>query len=293
MNRSIKYIVANVFLLTTICYSNAQSLIKSKKVDKVLEKGVSDKSWDKAEQTTVPLMPQNIIPPTVKSGSVKEMKVKSIYDANKIAFLIEWTDSSRDASVDVDKFCDQVAIQIPVDPSTYPSFMMGNMNGRVHIIHWKAVWQDDIEKGFQDVKSAHPNLWVDLYHFSDSSAKDIVNARDVTINQLSSKEAKNYMHGHYAGNPMSLFDRKNPSEEAIAEGYGTLTTQQEQNASAWAIWENNTWKVLIIRPISSIDKSDAIIKEKGMIAFAVWDGSARNIGAKKNYSMWVNFEMIK
>lgn len=285
----IKLIVAYIiiFILVVSIKALAQDTIKSAMVPELPGKEFDHKAWGNASFITVPVSPQNIINPALKVATVSSVKVKSINDGKTISFLLEWVDSTRNALVDVNRFSDQVAIQFPVDPSSYPSFMMGNQNGRVQIIHWKALWQDDIEKGYTDVKSVHPNYWTDLYYFQDKTADSGSYAMNSKVENFSSKEAKNYMHGAYAGNPMSIFDRKNPSEEAIAEGYGTLTTQPIQNAFAWGKWENNTWRVILSRPIKSEDTSDAVLGYRSMMAFAVWDGQARNIGAIKHYSMWV------
>lgn len=287
-----KQVLILLFLVASI-QLKAQDSLLSVKVSKVPDRDLNAPEWDKAKAVTVALNAQNIITPTLKSASITDLKVKSIHDGEKIAFLIEWTDSTRDALVDVHKFCDQLAIQFPIDPASYPSFMMGNKNGRVHIIHWKALWQDDIEKGYRDVITSHPNYWVDLYYFKDKNQDSLKFANASTVKDFTSPEGKNYMHGAYAGNPMSIFDRKNPSEEAIAEGFGTLTTQPVQNATAWGAWEKNKWKVVIVRLLKSPDTSDAMLSNQGMAGFAVWDGNKRNIGARKHYSNWINFKIEK
>lgn len=261
--------------------------ITSVRVSQIPTRDVKSDIWNKSQEAVIPVMPQNVTNPQLLKASVTNMKVKSVNDGNKIAILMEWTDSTRDATVAVDKFSDQVAIQLPMNPDTVPNYMMGNKKGRVHIIHWKALWQDDIEKGFQDVKTAHPNYWTDIYYFQEKKSDGTTTAaKDATVDQFKSKEAKNYMAGAYAGNPMSIFDRKEPSEEALSEGYGTLATQEKQDAAAWGVWENNTWKVIIVRALNSSDPQDAPLLRNTQICFAVWNGSANNIGAKKHYSMW-------
>ncbi len=227
--------------------------------------------------------------------SVKNINVKSINDGEKISIMIEWIDSTRDAIVDADKFSDQVAIQLPLNPAVPPNFMMGNKNGKVHIINWKAVWQDDIEKGVRDVKEAYPNYWTDIYPMNEK-AGDGSNGkhdRDISANEMASNNGKNFLHGNYAGNPMSIFDRKVPCEEDMAEGYGSLTTQPNQNATAWGIWENNTWKVVITRPLNSTDADDAPLVDKSKIAFAVWNGTYENVSGKKHYAMWTDLIIEK
>lgn len=283
------------FILSGVAVFAQLPTITSKKVSVVPEKDVKSEVWNNAPSTTVNVLPQNVTNPMLLTPSVKNIQVKSINDGQNIAFLLEWTDSTRDAIVDADKFSDQCAIQLPLNPAVPPSFMMGNKNGKVHIINWKAVWQDDIEKGFRDVKDAYPNYWTDIYpmHEKKGDGTNGKHARDISAAEIASSNGKNFMHGAYAGNPMSIFDRKVPCEEAMAEGFGTLTTQPNQNAGAWGIWENNTWKVIFVRPMNSADGDDAPLADKTKIAFALWNGNAENISGKKHYAMWTDLSIEK
>lgn len=270
-------------------------IIKSEKVATIPLREANSVLWNSATSCDVPVFPQNITTPMLNNPSVKNVKVKSINDGITIAFLLEWPDSTKDLYVESDKFCDQVAIQLPMHPDTLPVFMMGNKKGRVHIIHWKAVWQNDIEKGFRDVKDAYPNYWTDIYPMAEKQG-DGTNgkfAKDISALDYSKGAGKNFMPGSYAGNPMSIFDRKEPSEECMAEGFGTLTTQTNQNAAAWGIWENNTWKVIFTRPLISPDKDDAPLINPTKIAFAIWNGHFDNISGKKHYTQWIDLTVQK
>lgn len=269
--------------------------IKSGKAAVIPFREVNNAVWNDIQATTIPVLPQNITTPMLTIPSVKNIKVKSINDGTTIAFLLEWTDSTKDMIVDADKFCDQVAIQLPMHPDTLPIFMMGNKNGRVHIIHWKALWQNDIENGFRDVKDAYPNYWADIYPMAEKQGDGTKGkfAKDISALDYSKGAGKNFMPAAYAGNPMSIFDRKEPSEECMAESYGTLTTQTNQNATAWGVWENNTWKVIFTRPMVSPDKDDAPVVVPTKIAFAIWNGHFENISGKKHYSQWVDLTTQK
>ena len=277
--------------------SNAQTnlVINSIKVNSIANRDVKNAEWDKVQSTVVNLFPQNITTPRLDVPSVNDIKVKSINDGTTIAFLLEWADSTKNLYVESDKFCDQVAIQLPLQTDNLPIFMMGNKNGRVHIVHWKAVWQNDIENGFRDVIDAYPNYWADIYPMAEKQS-DGTNgkfAKDISALDYSKGAGKNFMPAAYAGNPMSIFDRKEPSEECVAEGFGTLATQANQNATAWGVWENNSWKVIFTRPLISPDKEDAPLNAPTKIAFAIWDGNFENISGKKHYSQWVDFNVQK
>lgn len=292
--KNIRIYIVTIAMFVAISVNGQAPPLISVKTQNIPNREVNSEVWSNTEYITVNVHPQNITPPILQTPTINNIKVSSINDGQSIAFLLEWTDSTKDSIVDADKFCDQVAIQLPYDISKNPNFMMGNKNGRVHIIHWKASWQNDIENGFRDVKNAYPNYWTDIYPLLERKSDGISTyAKDISLDQYKDSNTINYMHGTYAGNPMSNFDRKDPSEENIAEGYGSLTTQELQNATGWGIWKNNTWKVIFTRPLTSPDTSDAPLPEKTKIAFAVWNGTANNIGARKHYSMWIELTINK
>lgn len=250
---------------------------------------VNSQLWSSAPVTRVKMLPQNVIPPHNTHPSIDEVQVRSVHASGWIAFLLEWNDSTRNAIVDADKFVDQVAIQLPLDPKNPQNYMMGNKGGRVHIIHWKAIWQDDIELGYRDVQNAHPNYWVDMYHFHEQPLyAEGEFPQEPYAEQFKTPEELNYMPGLYARNPVSVLNRTEPVEEAMAEGFGTFTTHPRQNARGWGKWENGKWRVIIARPLISDDANDAPLADTTSIAFAVWNGEFQNVGARKHYAPWMH-----
>jgi hypothetical protein len=195
----------------------------------------------------------------------------------------------------VDKFCDQLALEFPLSSSDIPSYMMGNKGGIVHIVHWKAIWQEDCEKGFQDVQMKYPNMWVDVYPglegYLDRSKR--IYSKDITAEQIVETHSYGNMPGTYSGNPMSQVKRKEPVEEASAEGFGTLSTQETQQAKGWAEWKNGKWMVCITVPVNTGNVRKAIVKDKTKVAFALWDGGYQNIGGRKHFIPWVDLLLEK
>ncbi len=168
--------------------------------------------------------------------------------------------------------------------------MMGNKDGMVHIVHWKAIWQEDNEKGYRDVQVMYPNMWVDVYpsleSYLDRSKR--VYAQDITAEQIVETRSFGNMPGTYSRNPMSQIKRKEPVEEANAEGFGTITTQETQQAKAWGVWANGKWRVCIIIPVNTGNIYKASFKNKTKVAFALWDGGLNNIGGRKHFIPWVD-----
>lgn len=271
-------------------WTPADIQIKSVKSTTPLDaKNLKADVWQKAVATKVTIGAQNLVYPTLLNPSVSEISVKSAYADKQVAFMIEWKDENKSIDVDVDKFCDQLAVQFPVSlQNGVPSYMMGNQGGRVHITHWKAIWQEDCENGFRDIQERYPNMWVDIYpgqegHLDRSKR---VYAKDITAEQVVESRQFNAMPGTYSQNMMSKIKRSTPVEEASAEGFGTLATQETQAASGWAEWKDGKWCVVVVIPVNTGNIHKAAFKNKTKVAFAIWDGGKENIGGRKHFTQW-------
>lgn len=251
--------------------------------------------WANAKTYKFPVTRQNFTYPNLQIASIDSITIKSVYRPNQIAFLFEWNDSSKNVEVDVDKFCDQIAVEFPLNTNEIPSYMMGNKDGMVHIVHWKAIWQEDKEKGYRDVQVMYPNMWVDVYpgleSYLDRSKR--IYAQDITAEQIIETHSYGNMPGTYSHNPMSQIKRKEPVEEANAEGFGTITTQETQQAKAWGEWSNGKWKVCVVVPVNTGNIYKATFKDKTKVAFALWDGGFNNIGGRKHLIPWVDLILEK
>lgn len=247
--------------------------------------------WESCAPYEATLMPQTITTPSLLDAEPITVSVRAAHNGRWFALRLEWADSTRDANVEVDRFCDQVAVQWPVslDPGVSP-FMgtHGDPKGRVHIVHWKAIWQDDLDKGYQDVQALHPNFWSDLYYLSRQEVYPYPVAQS-----FNSPEARAALMGIYAGNPVSQPSRPTPVEELMAEGFGTLTTQPRQNGTGRGVWMDARWRVVIARPLVTDDPLDAPLASGRELptAFALWDGSAKNVGARKRFAPWATLTL--
>lgn len=236
--------------------------------------------WDRAAALDIPLTSQRVAPPSLLEASVSSVKVRTLNDGAWIAFLLEWTDATRDAAaIKPDQFRDAAALQFPVNKDV-PGACMGVRGQTVNIWHWKADWQEDIDKGFQDMLAAYPNFYKDYYPFVIGEPpfhlpKDFNNAG-----------ARTYLAGWSAGNILSDPVRVTPVETARAMGFSTITSSERQNVLGRGVWQDGKWRVTIARPLFTGEKEEAQFKagDKSSVAFAVWNGSKGDVGAKKQLS---------
>lgn len=228
----------------------------------------SNDVWNKAQETKIILLPQNITTPSLFQNSVASLTVRSVHNGKWLAILVEWEDPTQSRHVSNDDFSDACALQFPLMGADKTSPFMGNKGAPVSILHWKAIWQFDIDDHYQQVSDLFPNTWVDTYQFGKNVAIDV-------------------------GNPVSRTDRNQPVEELRAEGFGTLTTDLNQGARGRGVWQDGKWHVVVARKLRARGKMDLEPGKPTALAFAIWEGGHKNVGARKNYAPWIPLIMEK
>jgi hypothetical protein len=241
--------------------------------------------WWLAPYVDVQLLPQQVAMPTLEESTIDTVRVQAVTDGKDIAWRLSWRDGVPDGNVDVTRFSDAVAIELPVGEDPLP--MMGHQGAKVQILYWKALWQKDIDVGFQDVQDVYPNFWSDLYWFAEGEFPYPI------PDSFSNPVSRQWFVAQQAGNPMSVFSRAEPVEELVAEGWGTLTHQPHALARGRGVWVRETWAVVFVRPLETDDPLDHqfVPGRRGQVAFAVWDGAKGNVGARKHWSDWVGYEI--
>jgi hypothetical protein len=244
-------------------------------------------AWNSAPELRVPLTAQSGVVPALAQPTVNEVSVKSLHDGQRIAFLLTWADTTRDDhATRPDQFRDAAAVQLPVSEAV-PVICMGAAGQLSNLWHWKADWQTDIDQGFQDVVEAYPNFWNDYYPF-------VVGQPPYHVpTDFSSADARAYFIGWAAGNPLSDPNRVTPVEDLSALGFGTVTHQKSQDVLGRGVWQNGKWQVVFSRPLASADSNDVQLAagKASSVAFAVWNGSNQEVGARKQLSSWVTLQI--
>ncbi len=241
-----------------------------------------DPAWAQAAPWTVQLLPQNVTTPRVAEAGAKAVTVRALYDQERVAMLVEWSDAHADADLGtVMQFRDGAAIQFPEDPSAkVPPFTMGAAGSGVLVYHWKSDWQFGQD---HDVDEAYPNMYTDGYPFSGVPVDKIPEASDYLT-----KGNKEYLTAAAVGN--TLADPRaqktiGPVQKMRAEGFGTIEPHRDQDAQGEGLWKDGTWRIVFSVP-----------RQQGMfsfaeataynLAFAVWDGSRKERNGQKAYSLW-------
>jgi hypothetical protein len=92
-----------------------------------------------------------------------------------------------------------------------------------------------------------------------------------------------------AGNALSQPQRTWPIENLIALGFGTLTTHEQAAIEGQGVWEDGVWSVVFTRELTAA-AADLASFEAGSevtVAFAIWNGSNEEVGARKQLSSFV------
>lgn len=280
--KTVKTITLIAFLVLSVASKSfaLEDMLVSKFIAGPIPTSPTDRVWDNAAPLEIHLLPQIVAVPSIKDASITKARIWSVNNGTEIAFYLEWFDPTRDEAVNMtDKFGDACAIQLPLKTADKPNLAMGEKNKPVYIMHWKAAWDKDMALGYQDVEQAYPNYSVDTYPL----VKTVENKSVYPVNSFSS-EARAFIAGIAAGNPLSDTKRTTGAEELNAEGFGTLTTQAHQDSNGKGLWDYAYWKVVFTRKLRSEDPADAsfIKGEVYKMSFAIWDGSQGNIGARKN-----------
>jgi hypothetical protein len=239
-------------------------------------------AWAEAPTLNVPLIPQAGVAPALLQATIPSVNVQSLNDGRTIAFRVTWDDATPNwHATHTDEFRDALAIQFPTAPDA-ATICMGAAGQLVNLWHWKADWQYDIDNGFHDLPDAYPNFYLDHYPFVSGEPP-------YRVPGDFDEEAKAYMAGWAAGNRFSNPSRPSPVEDLNAMGFGSTHSQERQDVAGKGIWRDGRWSVVFARPLATEDANDVQFAagQTTSVAFAVWDGAERQVGAIKQLSSWV------
>ncbi len=76
-------------------------------------------------------------------------------------------------------------------------------------------------------------------------------------------------------------------EDLNAEGFSTLTFQDQQNVRGTALWKDNKWRLIFKRDLVDADSNDVQFNQSVLMAVAVWNGSNKELNGQKGIAGWL------
>jgi hypothetical protein len=233
------------------------------------------KAWDSAPEHTARLLLQDLVEPRLLTPSTPEVRVRALTNGASVAFRIEWADASLSDVPGPGRFVDACAVQIPqgVSPEP-PDPQMGNAGRPVEVTYWRADWQAWVDGRGDTIRDLYPNASVDHYPFQ---------APSLEAGSAAQKEmARRYAPAEAVGNRRAG-PRQSAVEDLIAEGPGTLAPAPATVSKGKGIRTKDGWRVVLVRPVPS----GVAPGSRTQVAFAVWEGSKGEAGARKMRTGWI------
>jgi DMSO reductase family type II enzyme heme b subunit len=235
----------------------------------------ADAAWNAAPQYVAQLVLQDLVEPRLLEPSTSEVRVRALSDGNLLACRLEWDDPSTNDVPGPSTFVDACAIQLPATTEpTVPAPQMGEVGRPVEICYWNAAFQAMVDGRDDSLTALYPGAVSDHHPFeAQSLQKDPQAQREM---------AARYSPARALGN-MRAGPRDSPVEDLVADGPSSLTRAPSQQSKGRGVRTATGWDVVIVRPLPAGFSAVAPTQ----IAFAVWQGAAQEVGARKMRTGWI------
>jgi DMSO reductase family type II enzyme heme b subunit len=242
----------------------------AKRVESLPDK-VPDTAWQAA--AAVPIV---VTPLWWRDSPEPSLQVAALHDGKSLAVRLTWHDPTRnDEAVRPQDFEDMAAVQL-FKGSPEPFLGMGTADKSVDLWLWRASWRGGTDQ-VADVHTVYPRMYTDatgLYPFPEDKA---------------------FLAARAAGNPHADPSRDFTGSSIQAKGFGSTTMRPRvsQLVSAQGAWQNEGWTVVLRRPLEVSADGGLSLKpgDKLAIAFALWDGAARDRNGQKLVSIWHDLQL--
>lgn len=233
-------------------------------------------AWDAAPELVVKLLVQDQAPPKLEVPAVESVRVRALRDDHWVAFRLEWDDATKDELVGPARFGDMVAVQVPSEAgANIPDGAMGQLGRPVRIHLWKAANEARLGAKTDAISALYPNALPDHYP-AQAAGGDHKTAMELQ-----------YSPARAARNIVAVKRADSPTEDLLAEGFGSLTAAEVQVSLGKGVHDGKTWRVVIARPLDTKQGEALALGGRTYAAFAVWQGAAQNVGSRKMRSGWV------
>ena len=237
--------------------------IAARKVGGEIPTDPLDDFWKEGTFVALEMDPQMITNPMWPNPSTRWIRVKAARNDKDIAVMLTWIDSTQnDEMIRSEQYKDQAAIMFPVNQEgEEPPFTMGGDGEWVNIWQWKASWESS----------------------ADNAGKEYFPEPDMDMEKGFKGQVESYNPGKVSGNIFAdSSKRRSPIEDLNAEGFSTLTTQDQQDIDGKGKWFDNRWAVVFKRALVNNDENDSqFTTTKTPIAFAIWNGGNKERNGQK------------
>lgn len=271
--------LAMVFITALLGCKKAEPPLSDAEVKAVFEKtlpsAADDKLWERVPVHSAKLLLQDMVEPRLMKASTLIIRVQSATDGKNIVFRLNWQDATLDDVSAPGRFGDAVAVQWPAMTTTdVPAPQMGEDGRPVEIIYWSAVFQAVVDGREDDLQAIYPHAIIDHYPFEAAPLKPGSPARQ--------EMEQRYSPARALGNTMAG-PRTVPVQDLLAEGPGTIRPADARVSSGSGKYFDQSWTVILTRPLPTGAQPGGRMQ----VAFAVWDGSREEVGARKMRTAWI------
>ena len=236
----------------------------------------ADSAWAALPIHVAPLVVQDLVEPRLLKATTPEVRVRAMHDGTNVAFLLEWADATKNDLPGPASFTDACAIQFPATPPVrdLPAPQMGEKGRGVEITYWRASWQAVVDGRGDTLRDLYPNATVDHYPFEAASlAEGSPEQKEAALRYAPARALGNAMAG----------PRKTPVEDLVAEGPGTLAPGTATGSNGKGARTLTGWAVVLSRRLPP----GVTAPGRSQVAFAVWEGSDDESGARKMRTVWI------
>ncbi|QPJ66279.1 MAG: hypothetical protein G3M78_13100 [Candidatus Nitrohelix vancouverensis] len=114
----------------------------------------------------------------------------------------------------------------------------------------------------------------------------------VNIWQWKDPQSPESVRSERAGHVKSKSEFPIVVEDLNAEGYSTLTEQDEQNVQGGSFWNDGKWRIVFKRRMDTGDDNDVQLTGSSLMAVAVWNGANRERNGQKGLVGWLLLKFV-
>jgi len=256
--------------------------VTAKRAPAELPADVPDDAWQNAE--SVPIV---VTPLWWRNYAEPALRVAALHDGKSLAIRLIWQDATKnDHAVRPQDFEDMAAVQL-YKGSPEPFLGMGGADRALDVWLWRAGWAAKPGEA-ADVDNVYPNMAVDSYPFEKGGDGPRPHAAD--------QQDKDFLTAHAAGNQLADPSHPLTAGSLEAKGFGTLTMRPRasQAVTASSSWQDGRWTVVLRRPLDVGAGGVGLAPgDRVSVAFALWDGEARDRNGQKLVSIWQDLQLEK